>query len=270
MRKLFALVFLFPILAFGADPDVKVPVQVIEGIESPAPLGELVQLQISQFEPPEHFHKASYDWILFDTSNDTYYTRYRTTNNNQELFFGSGLKPKLMKVVCVATYLYVDDIKAPGFIHTKTVAIKGDLKIGVEPIPPKPDPDDPDDPDEPDEPDLPDGKYGLAKSAYQWAKKVNSPKKSDVCKALADSFGGMASSISAGTLKDIKKILEETTKSNQNKLKELEVDKAVWDRFFVSLQDRIYELYSKGDLSKPDDFKEAWLEIVDGLKAAAK
>jgi hypothetical protein len=116
-------------------------------------------------------------------------------------------------------------------------------------------------------PDFPPGRFGLAEKAFNWTVKVNLPEdqKAKSAQALAASFSTVASQISARTLTNGVKILEETKNSNDVALKSVNVQNTDWKLWSDEFKKYTFNLYKTSKLKSPTDFADAWREIAAGL-----
>jgi hypothetical protein len=258
----------FSMTSVYAADEYEVPVQKIEGAESPVGLGEVILLNVSKLaKNPEFLLDYSVEWKVFDRGVEK---KFFTNSDGRGIFFGSGVEPRKVIVFASVSYLFGEKdadgkLKKWG-VKNKFVTVIVDIG-GSGPGPnPGPDPN-----PNPVDPTFPDGVFKLASKSYSFAKdKVASGNtRALAAQELAKSFSAQAAKIAAGQeltkSEDIKKVLEETTSSNQAALKKVNVTKEVWDAFFVSLQDEIYSLYESGKLKTKNDFVVAWKEISEGL-----
>jgi hypothetical protein len=256
--------FFTPLVAFGGEPvKYEVPVQKIEGAETPVGLGDVVLLNLSKIAKlPENMVEYTVEWKVFDKG-----VEKKFFTNEKGIFFGSGIEPRKLIVFASVSYLYVEKdgekfVKAG--IRSQFLTVVVDVG-GTGPGPnPGPDPNPTPNPT-PVDPKFPDGVFKLASKTYGFAKKVEASRKVDAA-GLSKVFTSQASKIAAGkelkTAKDIKDVLEETTEANRNFLG---VNKDKWEDFFVALQEEIYTLYTDGKLKTKEDFSTAWKEISEGL-----
>lgn len=273
MLKKIALVlalFITPSFVFGGDfPVVKyeVPVQKIEGAESPVGLGEVVLLNLSKITKlPENMVDYTVEWKVFDRG-----VEKKFFTNDKGIFFGSGVQARKLIVFASVSYLYVEkdgDKFVKAGIKSQFITVVVDVG-GIGPGPnPGPDPNPGPNPLVPD-PVFPDGSFKLASKSFSLAKdKVEVAKRQTAAAELSKAFSTQAAKIAAGQELDaagIKKVLEDSTDANREALKKIGVDKSVWDNFFVSLQEEIFSLYQSGKLKTKNDFATAWREISQGL-----
>lgn len=129
-----AALFWLASLAHGAHT---APEQKIQGAESPAPLGELVELFVqAPTAPPEHWAGASYSWRLLewdDKKGVFVEKKFRTfkEDGKEGIFFGTGLVKKKLLVVCAATHLFlVKDKDAVKEVATRTALLTAELQLG--------------------------------------------------------------------------------------------------------------------------------------------
>jgi hypothetical protein len=177
-------------------------------------------------------------------------------------------------------YLYVtkDDKGNITEITSKSVLLTKIVVIGAEspeppdpPLPPNP----PNPPVTPTTPVFPASKYNLSQSSYDAANSIQSPNKTKVAQALANSFQGVAGQVAAGTLKgktsgnvyDPTVILLAVQKSNQAAMATTGDAIATWNSMFTTIQTNLYNLYSAKNLYSDADFAEALNEIANGIGA---
>lgn len=281
MKKIFLalMIALVPSFGYATDPFPKkvvvvakeetkfvLPVQKIEGAEAPVEMGEVILLNLSKIDKvPDNLVNYTVEWKIFDKGVEK--KAFKTSDGNG-VFFGSGVTKRKIQVFASVSYLYVvkdgDKLVEAG---VKSQFLTAVVDVGGEAPGPAPNPNPNPNPDV--DPTFPDGTYKLASKSYSLVKsKVNGDKKAAAAE-LSKSFNSQAAKIAAGqelvTANDIKKVLEDTTTSNRVALVNAGVSNDVWDAFFVSLQDEIYELYSSNKLKTKNDFSTAWREISEGL-----
>lgn len=250
---LFALFFSLNLFA----ENLVVPEQKIVGADSPIPLGELVDLSVTDIlVVPKHLVSTTYSWKVFDGYNEK---RIRTYDKG--VFFGAGIQNKKLKVFVVITHLYVIK-EGDKFVEaaTKTNFVSTDIFIGEsEPEPVIPEL----------EPEFGESKYGLSKFIYGSVKKISIPKTEKVkqCSILATSFETVSFAIAAGTIGTLEEILKKTTESNKAALSRVGGDRAKWEPTFVEIQDKLFNLYTDNKMVTKEDFSIAWKEIALGLKS---
>lgn len=110
----------------------------------------------------------------------------------------------------------------------------------------------------PIKPVLPDGKFGLAKFAYDTTVVTVAKDSLGQAKGLAAAYRGVASDKSLQTPTDVLKAAK--TKASAV------TDASKWDAFGVALQDKLYALYEAKSLKVAQDFKDALVEIAQGLE----
>jgi hypothetical protein len=264
-----ALLLPLAITLAGAAGNFQVPEQSIVGADEPVPLGELVDLTVSPIkEKPQHLDQVSYQWTVLESDGKGGLREKRAKNYEDGVFFGAGLRPQKVFVVCHVTYLFVvrGDDKKVNQVAVKTVKLSSTVTIG-EPGPDPPGPGPGPNPPGP-EPVVPDGQFKLAKFVYGEANKVAAQSRSGGAKALAEAFRSMAASVAAGAFSKDEDILKESRRKNNSALAAVG-DHAVkdWDGFFLALQDRLYELYKSGALKGKDAYATAFREMQSGVEA---
>lgn len=287
-----AVALLVALAVAGQAPatDFSVPEQSIVGADATVEPGELVDLSISRVrDRPEHYVSSSYAWRVLDITAGGREVRARQYKDEvaEGVLFGAGMTPRRLKVVAVATHLYVVRGKdgAAAEVGTRTVIHTADLQVGkppapppTPPTPPVPPPPTPPDPPAPPPAPLPDGKYGLAK--FTWFEAVAKVSKdtagtrAKTARAMAASFRGVAAAIAAGTVKSDREVLQKTADANYAALEALCKTPAetaellkLWQPFSKALQSKLYPMYESGAIKTLDDYRTAWLEIADGLDA---
>jgi hypothetical protein len=263
-RSIFGAVLGLVLACSSYAADFVAPVQKIVGAEQAYAAGELIDLTISPIkDKPQYFIQASYDWKVFEEN----FQEKRVRPYGDGILFGSGLKERKLKAVCIATYLYaVKDGDKISEFGTRTSFLIADVIVGS---PPEPDPGPGPGPKPPQpDPTFDAGKYDLAKWSYQAAKTgvPANATRAKVAQALATKMNGIAASIAAGTLKDAGDILQKTHDANLSALKDAGGNRDDWVSFFTQLQNHIYDdLYAKKLINSADDFATAWREISAGL-----
>lgn len=259
MKRLAILsLFVFAVLSFAAD--FVVPSQKIVGGEDKIPPGELVDLALSPMkEKPKYLEQTSQDWTVYeivvkDGKAELKEKRFKEVGNG--IFFGAGLKPRKLYVVCNVTYLFaVRDKDVVKEVAVKTSRLAATVRIGENDPDPDPGPTPP-----PPEPVIPDGQFKLAYFAYTTAmSKVKASGREAAAKRLAASFKELAK-VSDGTDAAILKM----AKDSNNKA--LGADVENWEEFSVALQEQLYALYKSGTLKGKDSFRTAWTELASGLE----
>lgn len=258
--------------AVGRD-DVKVnfvaPEQVIIGAEKNIPLGKLVRLRVSPLvKSPEYLSSSAYQWKVFEYDDKTgdLMELDDVVEMNGCVVFGAGIVAKKLKAMCICTYLFMvkDDKQQVREVATRTVVLTATITIGNPIPPPGPGPG----PTPVPPPDLPDGQFKLARAAYQSATKavVNPASRTKGAVALAKSYRGIASAISAGTIMDIKTALTKTKSANNQALSDAGIPLSEWNDFGTAMQDAVYLLYDANQIRNAADLAVAWLEVANGLE----
>jgi hypothetical protein len=280
-RVMFALCAVL-LLAGGARADeFVVPKQVVQGADSPVPLGEMVDLSLSPVPDPKPQYLASTSevWHVFDVDpasgklTEKRVREYSDSDGRRGVFFGAGVRNKRMLVVVAVTHLYVvRDDKDPSRVTrvaTKTVLLTADLVVGSpDPVPPAPDPT-PGPKPPPPGPSLPDGKFGLAKFVYDQVV-ANTPADTRVkwCQAHVKAYRNVVAQVKAGGLKDARAVLVETGKQVAAAKKDagLTGDPG-WAKVADAVEEKLYGLYTDRKLNSAEDFGQALDELAAGLDA---
>jgi hypothetical protein len=263
-RTKIALLFLllFSQYSFGQFQPPPTTDQKILGAENPIPLGELVDLSLSPLPKLEHLAGSSYTWLVLDS--DGTEKKFRPYENG--IFFGAGVHPKKMKVLCAVSYLFIlkKDEKQEAVV--KTFFLTATVVIGdPPPTPPGPGPG-PTPPVPPGPtPPLPDGKFGLAKKVYELGARVPAADRK-AGSALASAYRGISAAIAAGTIKTPEDSLQKVKEANNAALQRIGVGKEGWIPFFTELQTIVFDLYASRKLNSVGDFAEAFNEIANGLE----
>lgn len=235
-----------------------VPEQKIVGAEVPIPLGELVDLSMSQIQPiPKFLVSTTYSWKVFDG-----YSEKRVRNYENGVFFGSGIQPKKLKVIVAVTHLYVvKENEKLVEAATRTNFVSTDVFIG------EPEPDTPSEPEV--EPEFGESKYQLSKFVYDSVKNIKLSKTDKIKQstAIATSFDSMAAAIAAGTIATLEDILKKTAESNKLALTKSGGDRTKWEPLFTEIQEKLFDLYKTNKMQTKEDFAIAWREISFGLKS---
>lgn len=249
-----------------SDDKFVLPQQKIVGLEDGAiPLGEVVILKPSEIKnPPEFFLKAIYKWKILENGKEK---KRVIEQEDGEVIFGSGTVGKRLTAVLSCSYLYHD--KAKSEVGIRSQVIIAEVILGPDPGPgPGPDPVPPGPTPEPT------FNSELAKFAWQQVKnKVTTLSTDDKYKssqALSKSFSSVAARIGAGTIKTVEEALEESTKSNREAVKNVNIPSESWQAFFLELKTYLYKLYESGKLTTLNDYKEAFLEVSEGLGKVSK
>lgn len=125
------------------------------------------------------------------------------------------------------------------------------------PTPPTPNPPGP----------LPDGRFRLANSAAIWVTTLVPTPARRKASGIAANFAAKASAIGAGTLTDPAKILAETRAGNNAALGDAASIEA-WKPFGTALEKELKRLHDAGELRVAVDYRDAWLEIAQGVESA--
>jgi hypothetical protein len=263
-RQVIGLVALALLCSAALGGDFVAPDQKIVGADKPISLGKLVRLRVSPLTtPPANLASSAYQWKVYDydpSTGDPVELDDLVDLGNGSVFFGAGIQPKKLRVMCVATYLFlVKDKDVVQEVATRTVVLTAVVTIGDgTPTPPP----------TPVEPTFPDGTYKLSKTAYEAAVgKVKDPTaRARGAAALAKSYKAQATALAAGTVADLKTALTKSKDANNQALKDAGIDLSAWDDFGTAMQGIVYDLYSSGSLKTPSDLGTAWFEVSAGLE----
>lgn len=132
---------------------------------------------------------------------------------------------------------------------------------GTIPQPPKPDePSEPDKPSEPNKPAKPKpGKYGLAEFAMKQAGKVSRSER-----GRADEVAEIFEIGANGNHTSTQAIVSDTLEALRSTLGK---DVEAWRDWYAALAERLDELEASGNMITPDEFREAWAEVANGLNS---
>jgi hypothetical protein len=271
--KSVALILAFLVTGGTGRSDFVVPVQTVNIDANPVPLGELAGLSVSPITTsPANWVSSTYTWAVVGQDGRE---RKLYEGKSGEVFFGAGLTPMRMRVICVASHLYVVKTgDAVSNIAVRTTKICADIQIGlVPPAPPDPTPPAPPGPTPPPAPPVPtptfpDGKFKLAAWTFAAANKVAASGRPAQAAALAAALKGMSSAVRAGAIKDPTDLLQKTLTANLAALAQSGGLRDDWLPFFKLLQSHVYDdFYATKQINTIDDFATAFDEIAMGLGA---
>jgi hypothetical protein len=232
------------------EPDVSY-IPYVVGADKVIHLGEIVKLTVVPYrDKPVDLTSWSCTWRIFDGNNE----KVLEGSNTETVMFGSGIAKKTLKVYCAVSQVFKDG-------SSKVFLLIKDLNIGDAPGPgpgpgPTPTPD----------PTFPDGRFQLSKFIYDASKTVNSPEREREARALSNAINGVASAISAGTIKTPDDALIKCKEANRTALQAISPDSITrWEPTFTALQDRLYQLYTERKINTVSDFADAFREIAVGL-----
>lgn len=248
-----------------------IPTQNIDTTTTVDP-GELVSVKAGTIaNVPQYLVGVTYRWQVY--ANGKLHKNIQVMPDGTGIFFGSGIKPgKKFNVILSASYLYiVTDAKD----NTKVLSVgqRANLlstEITVTGAPePGPGPDPNPNPNPAPVPNIPPGKYDLGKTVYNLVTTtVTAADRAKGAQALAKSFRGVSSAVSAGTIKTLNDLLRQTKQANTAALTDAGItNTAQWDQFFTRLQPIIYEMYNTNRIPNYVEFGVAWSEIATGLEA---
>jgi hypothetical protein len=244
------------------------PTQNIDATATVDP-GELVSVKAGAItNVPQYLVGVTYRWQVY--TNGKLHKNIQVMPDGTGIFFGSGIKPgKKFNVILSASYLYIvtdakDNTKVLSVgqranLLSAEITVTGTPEPGPGPNPnPNPNP----------TPDIPAGKYGLAKIVYDLSTANVTTDRAKGAQALAKSFRGISSAVSAGTIKTVSDLLRQTKQANTAALSDAHItNTAQWDQFFARLQPVIYDMYNSNRLPNYVEFGVAWNEIAVGLEA---
>lgn len=266
-----ALMLLCMVGLARADEKFEVPKQQIIGIEETVPLGELVILSLSKIEKaPPNLASTSVSWTVVDCNE----VKKIKELPDGSVVFAAGLVNKKMLVVASVSYTFLvkntEGLAKEVAVYHRNIygqlMIGGNVPVPPVPVPPVPVPPVPVPPVPTPDPVFPAGKYNLSELSYKWAMQVNPIVRKQGAAALASSFEGIAAAIAAGTIKDVKLVLTETRKANNDALQQVNISPAHWEGFSGSLQKYLFSLHNDKKLVTLSDYTVAWREITTGLK----
>lgn len=234
--------------------------------------GEFVSLGIKMDGQPQNHVRTSYDWRVFEYTNDlngqVSQNERRIQSNEGQASFFAVVANKLYQVEVTCTSIYVVRQKdETGKIRvtdigTSTQVLRGSITVGS-PVPgPNPGPS----PTPTPTPNLSDGRFKLAKVAFDAASVANDPARAASAKALGASWRSVAVRIKSGELTDFKSVFKATETSNQGAV----TNRAAWEPVMSKIGDAVYALYSAQTIKTPTDLSDAWGEIASGFEAVQR
>lgn len=262
----------FTSLGFAQNPpSVTVPVQTIQGAESAIPLGELVDLSLSPIvNRPANLAGVDAKWAVIDaavgTDGQIKLTGKRIREANDGVFFGAGIKNKVLFVNCTIVYLFIDrdkDGKVTN-VSTRTAILSKQIKIGED----TPDPVVPPKPPVPPTPSFPIGTYNLSSQIYNLAlsKVSDATARSKGAAAYTASYSASASKF-VSVASPLEDSLKACTADGATALKNAGVSASAWSSFGDSLEDILFQLYQTKKITTSKDLGVALQEISVGLSA---
>jgi len=270
-NKFFATLLMGLLMQAALFSQEIIPAQTVDGDKVAYKVGDLIKLSLSpvkQEDRPKNLELITTNWVVRDVNGVVVKTY---SFGNDSVFFGTGdlsngQTRKLFFINVAVSYVYVNrtdkiitDVKNQVIQVSTNVVVSRDGSVPDNPVVP-------DEPVKPVEPQFEQGKYGLAKTTYDLAKKNMNDDIKKVAPDLANSFDGIASSIVAGALKTDKDIINAVFASNQNALNNAKVKKENVVKFAESLNTEVFNLYEKDKLSTAADFATAFREIANGLR----
>lgn len=267
---LVCLVFCFAAIA-NAQTNFVTPMQTIKGAEKPLPNnGDLVELTVTPVpdaSKPQYLVGTSYQFRVYqydEATKNLLQKRFRQQDNI--LFFGAGTKSTKYFVECYVTYLYAvkTDKDVITEVGTRNSVISATVVIGDAP-PPGPDP------DPNPAPVIPKGRFGLGQKTYDLlVAKVGVETRSGLAKAFAEGFGSVAAKVTDGSLRGAEKIMEATSKANNDALTKAGIPRQAGVALMTEIENAVFSLYENRQINNDADFKDAWNEIVVGFSSAVK
>lgn len=241
-----------------AEPPIedpyKLPELVIEGVDKPYPLGEMVKLGVKPMaEKPEFLASVTYSWTILPNREVVIWP------DATKIFFGTGTTKTTYTIILNASYVYVEEAgKVAHRAVTKTVQVK----VGGEPQ----DVDEDEGDVIPDIPNVPE-LSGLSKKALDWVGLVenNATLKEDA-NTLAGNFTMVAGMVEQGKLDTIDKIMAETKKMNDSGI----INSTAWRPWFREMTLYLETEFNEGKLTSPAQFAQTWRQISIGLAIAAQ
>jgi len=204
--------------------------KIIIKAQTTAEVGELVRLDVSASQA------ESFKWILVPDSVD-----FEVYNEGRSATFSARKEGEYMFIVACAYKGKVDVMT-----HTITVGNPG--------------------PNPNDYPRVlrPDSEATVGEWVPYWCALTMRPKEGAL--KLAESFEGVATTISAGVNTTPAEIIKATGDSNRQALGDSVED---WKPFLLSLQNEFKKRAAEGTLLSPDQHADMWREVAAGLRAYA-
>lgn len=221
------------------DSQVDPTAQIVIVAQDMAEIGELVRFDLSGSTA------QSFKWLMVPETVD-----FETYNNGQSAVFSARKPGSYMFIVACAYDGSVD-------VATHTVVIEGQT-----------DPVDPEDPVDPDDGypvvDRPIMGDDLSDWTPYWCS-INKCEKEDAAK-LAESFESIAAQVAAGVLQTANDITAATAEANRQALGESLPE---WLPVLRELQTAMKNLAAEGKLATPDQHRDLWVDIAQGLRLYA-
>lgn len=213
----------------GRNPQVG-GAKIVINAPDKAEIGELIRFDVSASKA------ESFKWILVPKSVD-----FEVYNGGRRAIFSVRKAGKYMFIVACAHEGTVD-------VMTHTVIVSN----------PGPNPN-----DYPDVP-RPGSEAKIIKWISYWCALTARPQ--DEAIKLAESFEGVAATISAGVNTTPEDIIKATSESNRQALGE---SLEAWKPFLLSLQNEFKNRASVGTLVSPEQHAKMWYKVASGLRAYA-
>jgi hypothetical protein len=186
--------------------------------------------------------------------------------------FGTGKHNTTHVIILNAAYVFVERDEDDKIleVHQRSTTTMATVKVngGIE-----------DGPSGPDDPHIPDitppanpSLSGLARQAYDWTASVDRSSDYSAAKMqvdasrLAASFRSVAAMIQAGTLGDVSSILKQSKESNDAAVE----NRNAWLPWFTKMSEYLQQSYNNDTIRTLPQFNSAWLQIAEGLEAAAQ
>lgn len=248
------------------DPNDQYPVPQINigGVEKDYKIGDLIELWVKPFdEELEDLESVNYTWTILPVVTNSIWP------DDTRILFGTGQQNTTYVAILNASYVFAEKDPDGKFdrIFQRTSVSMVSVKVGSGTGPSPTDPTDPPGPPGPTNPTL----SGLSKTVYDWTKEIQRTDsytetnvKADAVR-LAASFRNVASLIQNGTLTDIGSILKKTKENNDAAIE----SRNNWLPWFTKMSGHLQKSYSDGSIKTSAQFSQAWLDIANGLDAAA-
>lgn len=244
------------------DTEHPIPKAEIGGIENQYNIGDLIDLWVKPTQKPKDMISVNYTWTILPE------VPLKIWPDKTRVLFGTGPTDTTFIVVLNASYVFAnktEDGKIDSVTQYSSVTMASIVVGKNEDQPVKPD--EPAKPAEPDNPSL----TGLSRMAYEWVAQVDRTNYSEIeikadAAKLADSFRDIVTLIDNGTLISIGAILNQTKENNDATI----TNRNEWLPWFTKMSTFLQSSYSNGSIKTIAQFKQAWIDIANGLDEYSK